>query len=93
VVQDLDETFNVEFWPPGTLPEIGDAEVEVMSVPDIEPIPHGTIESGRVLSEILASSLDPYVRKADAEFEWPQGEGSAQGSEAGPFAALKNLKK
>jgi hypothetical protein len=93
VMRTVDDAFDVEFWPPGTLPEVGDAEVEVMSVPDIEPIPHGIIEAGRVISEILSASLDPYPRQAGADFEWQEDAGSAPGAEAGPFAALKNLKK
>lgn len=91
--QEIAEHFDVEFWPPGTLPDVGDAEVEVLSVPEIEPIPHGMIEAGRVIGEIVAAALDPYPRKADASLEWQEDDGAAAPEESGPFAALKKLKK
>ena len=87
IPQTVAEAFNVEFWP--SLPDASDAEVEVLSVPDIEPIDHGLIAAGRVIFDILAASLDPYPRSEGARFEWEDTPGAA---EAGPFSALKRLK-
>jgi hypothetical protein len=89
VQQTLTETFNVEFWP--NLPDASDAEVEVLSVPDIEQIEHGLIAAGRVIFEILAASLDPYPRSEGARFEWEDAPGAGS-AKAGPFSTLKRLK-
>jgi len=93
VAQEIVEDFEVEFWPAGTLPEVGDAEVEVLSVPDIEPLQRGTIDAGRVFFELLAASIDPYPRKPGASFSWEEPAGDTSAQEAGPFAGLKKLKK
>lgn len=93
IPQDIAEEFDIEFWPTGTLPEVGDAEVEVLSVPDIEPIAHGRIEAGRLIFEILSTSLDPYPRKADASLAWEGEDGAVPPKDEGPFAALSKLKK
>jgi hypothetical protein len=90
VRQTVAEAFSVEFWP--SLPDVSDAEVEVLSVPDIEPIEHGLIEAGRVIFEILAASVDPYPRSEGARFEWEDAADAAGEAEAGPFSALKRLK-
>ena len=91
VQQTVAETFDVEFWP--SLPDAGDAEVEVLSVPDIEPIEHGLIAVGRVIFEILAASLDPYPRSEGAPFEWEGAPGASGAADPGPFSALKRLKR
>src|SRR5690606_3226474 len=87
----IKEDFEVAFWPEGSLPDVGDAEVEALSLPEIEPIKNGIIEAGRVLYDTLAAALDPYPRKAEARFDWAEegGEGDAADT---PFAALKKLK-
>ena len=90
VPQMIEESFDVEFWP--ALPQVGDAEVEVSSVPDIEPLEHGSIEAGRICFEILAASLDAYPRKGGARFQWEDRASAAGPSETGPFAGLKRLK-
>jgi hypothetical protein len=90
IPQMIEESFDVEFWP--ALPQVGDAEVEVLSVPDIEPLEHGLIAAGRICFEILAASLDPYPRKAGARFLWEDGPSASGSSETGPFAGLKKLK-
>jgi hypothetical protein len=92
VPQTIEEAFEVEFWPAGSLPDMGDVEIEVLSVPDVEPIEHGTIEVGLVLFEILAAALDPYPRKSGATLEWQDSESAEDGGGAGPFGALKKLK-
>jgi hypothetical protein len=59
-----------------------------------EPIEDGTIELGKVLYETLATSLDPYPKKAGASFEWSEGPGGkAEAHGSGPFAALERLKR
>jgi len=90
--QVIDEPFEVQFWPPDRLPDVGDAEVEVLSVPDVEPIDHGAIDVGRVVFEILSSALDPYPRKTGATLEWQDAESAEAESASGPFGALKKLK-
>jgi hypothetical protein len=92
VPETIEEEIDVAFWPTGTLPEPGDAEVEVSSAPEIEPIEHGEIDTGRVLFEVLSASLDPYPRKPGARFEWEDEAGPSGPEATGPFAALKKLK-
>lgn len=88
----IEESFDVAFWPEGSLPEVGEAEVEALSLPEIEPIENGVIATGRVLYDILAAALDPYPRKAGARFEWEGEDGEQSSADNGPFAALKKLK-
>lgn len=93
VAQTIKEPFDLEFWPAGSLPEMGEEEVEALALPDVEPIEHGWIQDGRVILELLASSLDPYPRKAGASLAWQDKADDAGGEAANPFAALKKLKK
>lgn len=93
VAQTIEETYDIEFWPAGSLPEVGEEEAEALALPDVEPIEHGWIQDGRVILELLSSALDPYPRKPGAEFEWEDKGGEAAVEGANPFAALKKLKK
>ncbi|HEY7670338.1 MAG TPA: YceD family protein [Hyphomicrobium sp.] len=88
VAETIAEELDVAFWPADSLPPSTDAEVEVLTAAEIEPIEHGQIEAGRVLFEILSASLDPYPRKPGARFEWEDASPGA----AGPFAGLKKLR-
>jgi len=92
VAQEIEEGIEVEFWPAGKLPEVGDAEVEVLAIPDVEPIEHGTIETGRIIFEVLSAALDPYPRKPGARFEWEDQASAGDADAGGPFAGLKGLK-
>jgi len=92
VPQTIKEPFEVEFGPPDSLPDVGDVEVEVLSVPDVEPVDHGAIDVGRVVFEILSAALDPYPRKAGATLEWQDPECGGAEWATGPFGALKKLK-
>jgi uncharacterized metal-binding protein YceD (DUF177 family) len=92
IPQEIAEEFEVQFWPPDALTETGEEEVEVSSVPDVEPIEHGTIEVGRVVFETLSAALDPYPRKSGATLEWQDPESAEEPGASGPFAALKKLK-
>jgi uncharacterized metal-binding protein YceD (DUF177 family) len=83
----IDEAFEVEFRP-GIRP---DAEFDALDERDIEPLEGDVIPVGRIAYEQLASALDPYPRKAGAEFEPPQMR--AEDVEASnPFSVLKSLK-
>ena len=91
VTQTAEGTFDVEFCPPAELPQGGEDEVEALSAAEIEPIEHGRIDVGRIIYETLSAAVDPYPRKAGAEFATDEAGGSLAG-ESGPFAALKKLK-
>jgi len=90
--QSIEEEFEVEFWPAGSLPETVDTEVEALSVPDVEPVEQGTVRVGRVVFETLAAALDPYPRKSGASLEWQDPESGEDTGTPGPFEALKKLK-
>lgn len=90
--QTAEGTFDVEFWPPAELPESGaEEEVEALSAAEIEPIEHGRVDVGRIVFETLSAAVDPYPRKAGAEFADEEA-GGGPVDESGPFAALKKLK-
>ena len=65
-------------------------EVEVLSLPDIEPIENGELEIGRVVFETLAAGIDPYPRKPDAAFDWEDP--LQKDGKSNPFAVLAKLK-
>jgi uncharacterized metal-binding protein YceD (DUF177 family) len=67
-----------------------DDEVEVSSLPDIEPIENGQLEIGRVVFETLAAGIEPYPRKPSAEFRWEDP--LQKDGKANPFAVLAKLK-
>lgn len=91
ISQRLDAAFDVEFWPAGTLPVVGEEEVEVLASAEIEPIEHGRIDAGRIVFETLSASLDPYPRKPGVAFAGETTDSLEAGKES-PFAALKTLK-
>lgn len=90
ISQKAEGNFDVEYWPSAELPQGGEEEVEALSAAEIEPIEHGRIDVGRIVYETLSAAIDPYPRKAGAEFA-PDVGGRPAG-ESGPFAALKKLK-
>jgi uncharacterized metal-binding protein YceD (DUF177 family) len=92
VTSKIDEPLSVEFRPPA---EIGD---ELATTPDynvdfdVEPIVRGHLETGRIVYEQFAASLDPYPRASGAGtpidlVAKPRGAG-----EVNPFAVLAKLK-
>jgi hypothetical protein len=91
IPQTAEGTFDVEFWPTGSVPEQGEDEVEALSAAEIEPIEHGLIDAGRIVFETLSASVDPYPRKAGAEFQ-PDALDDPDKPAGGPFAALQKLK-
>ncbi len=66
IAQNVEGSFDVQFWPPGKLPESGEEEVEALNAAEIEPIEHGRIDAGRIVFETLSASVDPYPRKPGA---------------------------
>ncbi|HWK37850.1 MAG TPA: DUF177 domain-containing protein [Hyphomicrobium sp.] len=84
--------FDVEYWPPASMPESGEEEMEALSAAEIEPIEHGCIDAGRIVFETLAASLNPYPRKPGVEFEDSEPE-PLSGSGGSAFEALKKLKE
>lgn len=91
VSEAVEGDFDVEYWPPASMPETGEEEMEALSAAEIEPIEHGRIDAGRIVFETLAASLNPYPRKPGAEFE-ERDPGPPSGGGASAFDALKKLK-
>jgi uncharacterized metal-binding protein YceD (DUF177 family) len=87
---DLDEPMNVLFAPPldaaakdvGADHKAGDAEPP-------EPLIEGEVDLGAIATEFLLLGIDPYPRKAGAEFAAVKTADDG----ARPFAALEALKK
>lgn len=88
----LDEPLDCKFVPPAMMPDSQEEEQEVLTIEDFEPIENGWIDVGRIVFEVVASGLDPYPRRGDAEWEADLGDDGAD-RKAGPFAALAELKK
>lgn len=65
-------------------------EVEILTLPDFEPIENGQLAVGRVVFDTLGSGIDPYPRKEGAIFNWSDEEGARAIS---PFSALAKLKR
>jgi uncharacterized metal-binding protein YceD (DUF177 family) len=90
VAADLDEPFDVEFWP--DLPEAeGGEDKSILDERDVERLEGGTIPVGRIVFETLSAALDPYPRKQGAEFSWAD-KVEASPEKVSPFAALAKLK-
>jgi uncharacterized metal-binding protein YceD (DUF177 family) len=83
------ESFSVEFRRDvdGAVPE---GDIVILNAAEVEPIENDRIDAGRIIYETLSAGLDPYPRKADAEFGWTDPKASE--SDTHPFAALKKLK-
>lgn len=93
VAATLNEQIDCKFVSPELIPQRQEAEQEVLSVEDLEPIEEGCIDIGRVVFEIVATSLNPYPRREGAEWQAPSREGASEDKETGPFAALAGWKK
>ena len=94
IENDIDEPIDLMFAPPEQIPELSDlvdeaaeSEEEIPDPP--EPIVNGIIDLGRLATDALFLTIDPYPRKPGAVFE-PRVE--ADDPEDHPFAALKALK-
>lgn len=89
----LDEPIDCKFVTAALIPESQDEEQEVLGIEDLEPIENGFIDVGRIVFEVVASGLDPYPRRDDAQWQPPGNEAESDEGGAGPFAALADLKK
>ena len=87
---DLDEPVNVLFAPPldAAAKDVG-ADHKAGDEEPPEPLIEGKVDLGAVATEFLLLGIDPYPRKAGAEFAAVK---TADDS-ARPFAALEALKK
>lgn len=92
----LSEAFEIELGPPAALAPEGGAsaadELEVSSVPDVEPIEDGRIDVGTMIFGVLSAALPLYPRKSGVEFDWVDPKTEADPEVASPFAALAKLK-
>ena len=88
----VDEPFSLVFMPePG--PGRSDEEIELGSADcDVVFYDGGTIDLGAAIADTLALNLDPYPRSAGAAAALKEA-GVLSEAEAGPFAALAQLKK
>lgn len=84
------EPFDVELRQdqPAT-PEEG--EIAILAGHDEEDFDGKTIPVGRIVFETFSASLDPYPRKADAEFSW-RDDVAEKSENKGPFSPLSKLK-
>lgn len=89
----VEEKFEVELGAAADLAEDPvEDDLEVSSVPDIEPIENDRIEVGVILFGVLSAALPPYPRKPGVEFDWVDPKAEADPNAASPFAALAKLK-
>ncbi|HLZ06471.1 MAG TPA: DUF177 domain-containing protein [Bradyrhizobium sp.] len=86
---DIDEEIDLIFAPPEQIPEPVDIDAAFEMDDPPEPIEDGIIDLGRLATDVLYLSIDPYPRKEGAAFE-PQV--TAVDPEDHPFAALKALR-
>jgi uncharacterized metal-binding protein YceD (DUF177 family) len=89
---DIDEEIDLIFAPAEQIPELAEpansaAAYEMIEPP--EPIENGSIDLGRLASDVIYLAIDPYPRKEGAQFV---PEVAAVDPEDHPFAALKALK-
>jgi uncharacterized metal-binding protein YceD (DUF177 family) len=83
----VDLTFLPQAMAAGAADHGGEVEVSADDAP--EPLVNGLVDLGALATEFLILGINPYPRKADAQFEPP-----AAGDDAGnPFAALAALRK
>ena len=91
VPADLDEPFDVEFWPDLEAGDGGEDKT-ILDARDVERLENGVSPIGRVVFETISAALDPYPRKDGAEFNWADAAASDP-EKVSPFAALAKLKK
>lgn len=92
IEETVDELLDCAFVPPDQIPGTQTDEEEALSVEDLEPISHDTIDVGRIIYETIAASIDPYPRKPDAALELPTEPVADDEEGEHPFAALSRLK-
>ncbi|HXV74539.1 MAG TPA: YceD family protein, partial [Sphingomonadales bacterium] len=85
----VDEPFEVRLVERGLYETMGEGRDEEPI--DIEVIEGEIFDLGELSAQYLSLLMDPYPRSAKAEAMAPLGEEEKE--EAGPFAALKKLRK
>ena len=89
IENDIEETMDLEYAP--RVAETGQIHTKDVKADDEPPelLMDGTVDVGAIATEFLLLGIDPYPRKAGAEFAAVRtDDGSAR-----PFAALEALKK
>lgn len=91
IERQVDEPVDLLFAPPAAAqPEAGAAPETDLTLPDPpDPLVDGKVDLGAVATEFLVLAIDPYPRKAGAQFAPPKLDDDG----AHPFAALAALKK
>lgn len=92
----IDVPVEAEFWPPDKITALQERAEDPAQAGEIdwpEPIEGDAIDLGPLVYETLATALDPYPKKADAEFQWSDPKPMAETPKNNPFAVLKDLKK
>src|SRR5262245_17868850 len=90
LVNDVADSFRVDYWPDTEMPEPSSGHVDMHDESDLEPIVGGRIEVGRVIFECVAGAIDLFPRKPGVTFEGPEDNRSA--GAGSPFAALAKMK-
>lgn len=94
---EIDQDLALELWPEQDLLQPSEKERQLLQDPDLEEpeaIRDGEIDLGIVAYECLASSLDPYPRRAGVAFEWKEEQDrEAAKDDSHPFDALRALKR
>ena len=91
IESDIDEPIDLLFAPPrgAATKDDGEADRKAADEEPPEPLIEGKVDLGTVATEFLLLGIDPYPRKAGAEFVAVK----ADDDRAKPFAALETLKK
>lgn len=92
IESDIEETVDLRFAPQLAQPASSKAETAAVYTTDDdppEPILDGKLDLGAIATEFLLLGIDPYPRKAGAEFAPVK----ADDASVKPFAALEALKK
>ena len=93
IESDVEEAVDLLFAPPAAGRGQPDAEIDgkwrKRGEEPPEPLVGGTVDLGALATEFLILGIDPYPRKAGAEFAPPKVDDDG----AHPFAALEALKK
>ncbi len=91
IEQAIDETFRVAFRSDAASQFDIEPDFDTLADDDPEPIENGALDVGRLITEIIASALDPFPRAGDAELE--RTEAGAPVAADNPFAVLGHLKR
>jgi uncharacterized metal-binding protein YceD (DUF177 family) len=98
VVDEIEESFDVRIEFAVEPENLGMDEETLMNEEDTEYVPDGVVDVGDIISQYLATALNPFPRIEGAEFSGVGAKGLHVLSEAedketrNPFAVLKKLK-